>query len=123
LDATGFESNMNSIMVLCTADTLQLAEKIGEALVDAHEAACVNIVPGIRSIYRWEGKVCNEAEYLLLIKSSAEKFEAIQRRIHLLHSYQVPEIIALPFSEGDPAYLKWLHASLNEGCACRTDNK
>jgi len=115
LNATGFESNMNSILVLSTADTLQLAEKIAEALVAAHEAACVNIVPGIRSIYRWEGKVCNEGEYLLLIKSSAEKFEAIQQRIHLLHSYQVPEIIALPISKGDPSYLEWLHTSLNEG--------
>jgi periplasmic divalent cation tolerance protein len=102
----------NPIVVLSTTDTLELAEKIATALIDAHEAACVNIVPGIRSIYRWEGKVCNEGEYLLLVKSSAEKFEAIQRRIRHLHSYQVPEIIALPISEGDPEYLKWLEASI-----------
>jgi periplasmic divalent cation tolerance protein len=112
LNATDFENDMNTIIVLSTTDTTELAEKIAAALVDACEAACVNIVPGVRSIYRWEGKVCNESECLLLIKSSPEKFEAIQRRIRLLHSYQVPEIIALPISEGDPEYLKWLQASL-----------
>jgi periplasmic divalent cation tolerance protein len=112
LNATNFEMTMNNIIVLSTADTPELAEKIAAALVDAREAACVNIVPGIRSIYRWEGKVCNESECLLLIKSSADQFAAIQRRIRLLHSYQVPEIIALPISEGDPEYLKWLQASL-----------
>jgi periplasmic divalent cation tolerance protein len=105
---------MNTIIVLSTTDTRELAEKIAAALVEAREAACVNIIPGVRSIYRWEGKVCGESECLLLIKSSEEKFAAIQRRICLLHSYKVPEIIALPISEGDPEYLKWLHASLSE---------
>jgi periplasmic divalent cation tolerance protein len=112
LNATDFGIDMNTIIVLSTTDTPELAEKIAAALLDAHEAACVNIVPGVRSIYRWEGKVCNESECLLLIKSSAENFGAIQERIRLMHSYQVPEIIALPISEGDPEYLKWLQASL-----------
>jgi periplasmic divalent cation tolerance protein len=112
LNATNFEIDMNDILVLSTTDSPELAEKIAAALVEAREAACVNIVPGVRSIYRWEGKVCSESECLLLIKSSAEKFAAIQRRIRLLHSYQIPEIIAVPISEGDPEYLKWLHASL-----------
>jgi periplasmic divalent cation tolerance protein len=111
-DATGFEIDMNNILVLNTADTLELAEKIAAALIEAHEAACVNIVPGIRSLYRWEGKICNEGEFLLLIKSSAEKFEAIRSRICMLHTYQVPEIIALPISQGDPAYLTWLQGTL-----------
>jgi periplasmic divalent cation tolerance protein len=105
---------MNAIIVLSTTDTPELARKIAEALIEAREAACVNILPGVHSIYRWEGKVCNESECLLLIKSSADKFDAIQRRIRLLHDYQVPEIIALPISEGDPEYLKWLQASLIE---------
>jgi periplasmic divalent cation tolerance protein len=115
LNATDFDIEMNTIIVLSTTDTLELAEKIATALVDDREAACVNIVPGARSIYRWEGKVCNESECLLIIKSSAEKFEAIQKRIRLLHSYRVPEIIALPISEGDPEYLKWLQASVDAG--------
>ena len=99
---------MNEILVLSTTDTLDLAQKIASALVRAHEAACVNIVPGIRSVYCWEGKECNDQEFLLLIKSSMESFEAIRARIRQLHSYQVPEIIALPITAGDPPYLAWL---------------
>ena len=103
---------MNEILVLSTADTFELAQKIAAALVEAREAACVNIVPGVRSVYQWEGKLCNEGEYLLLIKSSAERFEAIRSRIRGLHSYQVPEIIALQLTDGDPAYLAWLRSSI-----------
>jgi periplasmic divalent cation tolerance protein len=106
---------MNEIIVLSTTDTLERAQEIAAALVNAREAACVNIVPGIRSVYRWEGKVCNEGEFLLLIKSSAEKFEAVRNRIRQLHSYQVPEIIALPVADSDPAYRTWLRASIAEG--------
>jgi periplasmic divalent cation tolerance protein len=102
---------MDEILVLSTADTPELAQKIAAALVEANEAACVNIVPGIRSIYRWEGKVCDETEYLLLIKSTADRFDAINARIHQLHTYQVPEVIAVPITAGDPAYLKWIRDS------------
>jgi periplasmic divalent cation tolerance protein len=103
---------MNEILVLSTTDTLDLAQKIAVTLVEAREAACVNIVPGIRSIYRWEGKICNEGEFLLLIKSSAGKFEAVRSRIRLLHSYRAPEIIAVPLTFGDDDYLNWLRSSL-----------
>jgi periplasmic divalent cation tolerance protein len=102
---------MNEILVLSTTGTADLAQKIAAALVENGEAACVNIIPGIRSIYHWEGKVCDEPECLLLIKSRAEKFEAIRVRIKNLHSYAVPEIIALPVSMGDTAYLCWLAAN------------
>jgi periplasmic divalent cation tolerance protein len=103
---------MNEILVVSTADTLKLAKEIASALVEAREAACVNIVPGIRSIYRWEGKVNDEEEVLLLIKSTSEKFEAIRSRICKLHTYQTPEVIAFPITAGDAGYLNWLHASL-----------
>jgi periplasmic divalent cation tolerance protein len=103
---------MNEILILSTTDTMDLAQKLASALVQSNEAACVNIVPGIRSVYCWEGKECNEAECLLLIKSSAEKFEAVRTTIRKLHSYEVPEIIALPITAGDSAYLAWLRASL-----------
>jgi periplasmic divalent cation tolerance protein len=102
---------MSEILVLSTAETHEQAEQIATALVENGEVACVNIVPGVRSIYRWEGKVCNELEFLLLIKSRADKFEAIRARIKSLHSYAVPEIIALPISMGDAAYLNWLTAN------------
>jgi periplasmic divalent cation tolerance protein len=103
---------MSEILILSTTDTPDLAQKIASSLVQSHEAACVNIIPGIRSVYRWEGQECNEAECLLLIKTSSEKFEAVRARIRLLHSYQVPEIVALPITAGDPAYLDWLRASV-----------
>ncbi len=103
---------MNHILVVSTANTMKLAEEIALALVENREAACVNIVPEIRSIYRWEGKVTQDKEFLLLIKSSAEKFEAIKCRIRSLHSYQVPEIIALPITLGDANYLNWLRKEL-----------
>jgi periplasmic divalent cation tolerance protein len=103
---------MNEILVLSTTDTMELAQKIAAALVEAGDAACVNIVPGIRSIYRWEGKICDEGEHLLMIKSSAQKFESIRSRIKDLHTYKVPEIVALPISAGDADYLNWLQSSL-----------
>ncbi len=103
---------MSDLLILSTTDSLESAQNISTALVEAHEAACVNIVPGIRSIYRWEGRVCDEGEFLLLIKSSTEKFEAVRRRIRQLHMYQVPEIIALPITAGDSDYLSWLRSSL-----------
>jgi periplasmic divalent cation tolerance protein len=104
---------MNEIIVLCAADKRELAEDIAAALVEACEAACVNIVPGIRSIYRWEGKVCRETECLLVIKTTREHFEEVRDRIRRMHSYQVPEIIAVPVVAGDADYLKWLHASVD----------
>jgi len=106
------KADMSEILILSTTDTTELAQKIASALVQAREAACVNIIPGIRSVYIWEGKECDEQECLLLIKSTSEKFEAVRARIRQLHSYQVPEILAVPIAAGDPAYLSWLHSLL-----------
>ena len=99
---------MDATLILSTTDSMDLARKIADALVSAGEAACVNILSGIRSVYRWEGKICDEGEFLLLIKSSADRFEAVRSRIRKLHTYQVPEIIAVPIQAGDPDYLGWL---------------
>ena len=106
---------MQEIIVLSTTDSLELGEKIATVLVEEREAACVNIIPDIRSIYRWEGNVCKERECLLVIKCSADRFESVRRRIRQLHTYQVPEIIALPVAAGDQDYLAWLHASSTPG--------
>ncbi len=95
-------------LVISTADSIELAQNIAVALVEAGEAACVNVIPGIRSVYRWEGKLCNEGEFLMLIKTSDERFEAVRRRIRQLHTYQLPEIIAVPIVDGDREYLDWL---------------
>jgi periplasmic divalent cation tolerance protein len=105
---------MSEILVLSTTDTLDLAQKIASVLVREHEAACVNIIPGIRSVYYWEGKECNDQEFLLLIKSTEERFEDIRARIRQLHTYQLPEIIALPITAGDPPYLAWLRQAVTK---------
>ncbi|MBZ5495186.1 MAG: divalent-cation tolerance protein CutA [Acidobacteriia bacterium] len=103
---------MNAILVLTTVDNPELAHRIATALVEAGEAACVSIVPGIRSIYRWEGKIRNEGELLLIIKSVAGRYEDVRSRIRQLHSYRVPEVIALTLTSGDHEYLHWLGAQV-----------
>jgi periplasmic divalent cation tolerance protein len=102
---------MNEILILSTTDTMELAKSIANALVDAKEAACVNIVPGIRSVYRWEGKIYDESEFLLLIKSTSENFAAVNSRIRQIHTYKVPEVIAVPIAAGDSEYLNWLRSN------------
>ena len=78
-------------------------------LVDERLAACVNLLPGLTSIYRWQGAVRRQPECLLLIKTTAARFQALNARIRSLHPYTVPEIIALPIRDGDPDYLHWLN--------------
>jgi periplasmic divalent cation tolerance protein len=99
------------IVVLVTAATEEEAARIGRAAVEAHLAACANILAGIRSIFRWEGKVSDERETLLLLKSSSHLFEDLAATVKRLHSYQVPEIVALPIDAGNPDYLAWIRDS------------
>lgn len=105
-------ADVSEILVLSTTDSMELARRIASALVEAREAACVNIVAGVVSIYRWQGEDCESQEWLMLIKSSAERFEAVRARIHSMHSYQVPEVIALPIVAGDTDYLRWMAEQL-----------
>ena len=93
---------------------MELGERIAEAIVEAREAACVNIISGVRSIYRWEGKLCRDAEMLLVIKTVSDKFEAVRERLRRMHTYQVPEVIAVSLTAGDADYLKWLRESVTE---------
>lgn len=95
-------------MVFSTFPDAETAARIARALVDEHLAACVNVVPTVRSIYRWQGAVCDEAETLAVIKTTAERYPALAARIAELHPYQVPEVIALPLADGHPPYLAWL---------------
>jgi periplasmic divalent cation tolerance protein len=99
---------MNEILVLSTADSQESGGRIATALVEAGEAACVNLVSGIRSIYRWEGKTCDESEVLLLIKTTTDRFDSVRATIKRLHTYQVPEVIAVSITCGDKDYLLWL---------------
>lgn len=98
----------DSIVILVTAGSEAEAEKIATALVEEHLAACVNILSPIRSLYRWEGKVADDREWLVLIKTRAERFAAVEAKVKVLHSYQVPEVIALPIVAGAEGYMRWL---------------
>ena len=102
----------NQLVTLCTVPDPATGEQIAKVLVEERLAACVNLLPGVSSTYRWQGKVEKASECLLLIKTDAGHFEALRKRIQELHPYDVPEIIALPITEGDHDYLKWLTESL-----------
>jgi periplasmic divalent cation tolerance protein len=96
------------VVVLVTCPNRQVGETIGRTLVEERLAACANVIPGVTSIYRWQGKVCQDREVLLLIKTRRSRFAALTCRVQTLHSYAVPEIVALPLFAGSPPYLAWV---------------
>lgn len=99
------------VVVLVTAADAGEAERIARALVEERLAACANIVSGVRSIYRWEGRVDEATEQVLVLKARAADVAALAARVRALHSYDVPEVIALPIVAGSESYLAWLGAS------------
>jgi len=96
------------LVVLSTVGTGEDAERIARELVERGLAACVNVLPGVTSIYRWKGQVERDGEHLLLIKTRAERFEALRTAILSLHPYQLPEVIALSIDAGHAPYLAWM---------------
>ncbi len=102
----------DKIVVLSTCETAEDAEKIARALVSARLAACVNVIPQIRSFYHWKGALETSSEFLLLIKSSRELFPALQIELEKHHLYELPELIALPIVAGAENYLNWLDHEL-----------
>jgi periplasmic divalent cation tolerance protein len=98
------------IVIFVTVGSQDEAERIAEALVAEHLAACVNVVGPLRSIYWWEGRVQRDQELLLLIKTRAALFAGVEQRVKQLHSYQTPEVIAVPITAGSTEYLRWLGA-------------
>lgn len=98
----------NARIILTTAGSREEAGKIAHALVERRLAACVNIVPRIESVYRWQGKVETAEEWLLLIKTRAELFERVRDAVKELHSYELPECVMLEVSAGSQAYLEWI---------------
>ena len=88
---------------------------IGRNLVDEGLAACANIVEGVRSIYKWKGVVCDDRECLMVVKTTAANFDAVERRVRELHSYEVPEVIALPILKGSRPYLDWVEENSRIG--------
>jgi periplasmic divalent cation tolerance protein len=98
------------LVVLITAGSQEEAERIAQALVTEMLAACVNVVPGVTSIYRWDGQVQRDQEWLLLAKSRRDVLDRLVERVEALHSYDLPEIIALPLAGGSEPYLHWLES-------------
>lgn len=98
----------DKIVVLTTCESQDQAEQLARHLVDHRLAACVNILPGARSIYRWKDKIEDSAEFVLVIKSRRDVFNKVREAIAQLHSYEIPEVIALPVVDGSDAYLRWL---------------
>ena len=105
--------NSNYGVVLVTTANLSEAEAIATQLVEAKLAACVNFMP-IESVYLWQGKINRDKEYQLIIKTDLNKFEGLADKIKTLHSYEVPEIIAMPIVAGSQTYLDWLASSLKD---------
>lgn len=101
------------IIVFVTAGSSEEAVRLADMLVDANLAACIQILPQLQSIYRWKGKVEREAEVLLIAKTLSSNFEELERRVREIHSYDTPEIVAVPATAISAPYSQWLTATLN----------
>ncbi len=99
-------------LVLCSVPNQETAEHIAETLVSEQLAACVNIIPGIVSVYRWKETIEKDEELLLLIKTSRDSYEALEQRIQAMHPYELPEIIAVPIQTGQTDYIQWIENCL-----------
>ena len=104
--------NSEYLVVLCTCPTAGDADAVTTALLEQRLAACVNRVSGVRSMYRWQGKIEHDDEVLLVIKTSAERFDELEAAIRSVHPAEVPEIIGMPITAGSAAYLDWIAESV-----------
>jgi len=102
-----------AIVVFMTAANGEEAARLADMLVGSHLAACVQILPEIESVYRWQGKIERQQEILLLAKSTSDKFEELEREVRALHSYETPEIVAVSLADVSEPYLKWLVQSVS----------
>ncbi len=102
----------DKIVVFSTCDSAEEAERLARQLVETRLAACVNVIPRIMSYYRWKEQVQTSTEWLLVIKSSRDLFEQVRLRLETSHSYELPEVMALPIVAGSPNFLAWLDAEL-----------
>ena len=102
-------NDVDDVAVLfCTVPNAEVGARVAHAVVDASEAACVNIIPGLRSIYRWRGETCDDAELLLVMKTTRSRCEELSRHVKAMHPYETPELVALPVEAGSLAYLDWV---------------
>lgn len=103
---------LDAIVVFITAPTAEEATRVADALVQARLAACVQILPEMQSVYRWEGKIERQKEILIIAKTVASKFESLETTVREIHSYETPEIVAFPLTTGSSSYLEWLRDSV-----------
>jgi periplasmic divalent cation tolerance protein len=104
-----------TVIVFVSCEGQEQAESIASRVVESQLAACVNVLPGVRSCFVWEGKLTWSDEVLLLLKTTRSRFIALETRIRELHSYEVPEIVAVPIEMGSGPYLKWVEDSVRAG--------
>ena len=106
---------MSAIVVVTTVGTEEEANLLAEELVERRHSCCVNILPIHKSIYRWQGKICDDSEYMLLIKTLESEYPAIEEAIQELHSYELPEILAFGIQRGEAGFLTWINTCLSKG--------
>src|SRR5215218_10684886 len=104
---------MRAIVVVTTVGTEEQAYLIAREIVARRQAACVNILPGVRSIYRWKGKICKDGELMLLVKTLEGEFEGVSATIRELHSYELPEILSFSVTKGEANFLDWIRSSVD----------
>lgn len=102
----------DKIVVLNTCASAEEAERLARRVIDDRLAACVNVLSPVRSFFRWKGKIEDSAEWLLLIKTSRDKFDLLRAALESVHTYEVPEVIAIPIVDGAPDYLSWIEREL-----------
>jgi periplasmic divalent cation tolerance protein len=108
---------MGAIIVITAVGDEEQALLVARELVARRLAACVNVVPGIRSVYRWQGKICRDGEYLLIVKTLESEREAVAAAIRELHSYELPEVLAFTAAAGDERFLAWIRDSVEKTVA------
>jgi periplasmic divalent cation tolerance protein len=107
-------SAVAGLVVVTTVGTEEQANLIASELVSRRHAACVNIVPGLRSVYRWQGKICRDTEFMLVVKTTEAEYPEVERAILELHGYELPEILAFKVAKGEARFLGWIVASLDK---------
>jgi periplasmic divalent cation tolerance protein len=105
---------MRAIVVVTTVGTEEQANLIAREIVVRRQAACVNILPGVRSIYRWKGKICKDGELMLIVKTLEGEFEGVMATIRELHSYELPEILSFQVTRGEKNFLDWIAGSVDK---------
>lgn len=105
----------DAVLVLTTVPSSDIGEEIARALVDAHLAACVNVLPAMVSIYRWQESVHRDSEHQVIIKTTRARLSAVRERLEALHPYDLPECLVISVDDGDPAYLAWIAGETGDG--------